>query len=213
MRTVEIIGYKRANLGKSASQALREEGNVPCVLYGGKEQIHFYAPMYLFKDLIYTPEVAFINLNIEGDEYKAILQDAQFHPVSEVILHADFLELFEDKLIKMDVPVKFTGNSPGIIKGGKLIPKLRKISIKAFPQNMPESITVDISKLDLGKSVKVNSIKEEDFEVLNNKQVSIASVEIPRALRGGAGASEEEEEGLEGGEGTEGESTEEEKTE
>lgn len=192
MRTVEIIGYKRANLGKSHSKALREQGQAPCVLYGGKEQIHFYAPMYLFKELVYTPEVAFINLNIEGEEYKAILQDVQFHPVSEVILHADFLQLFDDKPIKMDVPIKYVGNAPGIIKGGKLIPKLRRISLKALPKDMPENITVDISGLDLGKSVKVRSIKEENFEVLNSKQVSIASVNIPRNLRSATELEEEE---------------------
>ena len=190
MKTVEIIGYKRANLGKSASKHLRNEGNAPCVLYGGKEQIHFYTPMYLFKELVYSPEVAFVKLNIEGDEYDAILQDIQFHPVNDTILHADFLQLFEDKPIKMEVPLKFVGNSPGMVKGGKLMQKLRKLSIKALPANFPEYITIDISDLDLGKSVKVGKIQTDNFEILNNEMVSIATVAIPRVLRSEA---EEEE--------------------
>ena len=183
MRTVEIIGYERANLGKSGAKSLREEGNVPCVLYGGKEQIHFHTPMYLFKELVYTPDSAFVKINIEGKEYEAILQDAQFHPVSETILHADFLQLFDDKEVKMEIPIRLIGQSPGVLEGGSLVPKIRKIKIKALPKNMPEYIEVDISGLDLGKSVKVGSIEEIDFEILNSKRVSIATVEVPRLLR------------------------------
>ncbi|MCG8306978.1 MAG: 50S ribosomal protein L25/general stress protein Ctc [Cytophagales bacterium] len=198
MRTVEIIGYKRANLGKADAKRLRAESQVPCVLYGGKEQIHFYAPMILFRELVYTPEAAFVKINVEGEEYSAILQDVQFHPVSEIILHADFLLLVEDKTIKMDIPVKFVGNAPGVVQGGKLIVKLRKVRIKALPDNMPESISADISGLDLGKSIKVADIEIKDFEILNSPRVTIASVEIPRALKG-------EDEDLDEGEEGEGE--------
>ncbi len=200
MRTIEIIGYKRANLGKAHSKRLRAEGQVPCVLYGGKEQIHFSAPMILFREIVYTPEAAFVKLNIEGDEYSAILQDIQFHPVNELILHADFLILSEDKPIKMDIPVKFSGTAPGIIQGGLLVVKLRKIKIKALPINMPEDITLDVSGLDLGKSVKVASIEAKDFEILNNSRITIASVEIPRALKADDEEEEEEGEEEEGGE-------------
>ena len=184
MKTVEIIGFKRANLGKKESKDLRLEGNAPCVLYGGKEQIHFYAPMILFRDLVYTPDAHMVDLNIEGTEYKCILQDIQFHPVSETILHADFLQLFEKKAVKMDIPVKYEGTAPGVIAGGRLISKLRKITVKALPANMPDYITLDISKLGLGKSVKVADITPENYEILNNPAISIATVEIPRALRG-----------------------------
>jgi len=118
METIEIIGYKRANLGKQNSKKLREEGNVPCVVYGGKEQIHFHSPMILFRDLVYTPGANFVKLNIEGVEKDAILQDIQFHPVSETILHADFLELQDDKKVKMEIPVKIIGNSPNAIRLG-----------------------------------------------------------------------------------------------
>lgn len=194
MKEVEIIGYKRANLGKSDAKALRAESNVPCVLYGGKEQVHFQTPMILFRELVYTPEAAFVKINIEGKEYRAILQDIQFHPVSEIILHADFLELFEDKKIKMEIPVNFTGRSAGVDKGGKLTPKLRKLKIKALPKDMPESISIDITDLDLGKSVKVREVETENFEIMNPESVSIATVSIPRSLRSKQAGEEEEEE-------------------
>lgn len=205
MRTVEIIGYKRANLGKADAKRLRADSQVPCVLYGGKEQVHFSAPMILFRDLVYTPEAAFVKLNIEGEEHSAILQDIQFHPVSEVILHADFLALSEDSPIKMDIPVKFTGEAPGLIQGGLLVVKLRKVTLKALPEKMPEDITLDISGLDLGKSIKVSSIEADGFEILNNPRITIASVEVPRALKAedeeeGEGEEGEEVEGEEGGE-------------
>lgn len=191
MKTVEIIGFKRANLGKNDAKGLRAQGNVPCVLYGGEKQHHFYAPMILFREIVYTPEAAFVNLDIEGEEYKAILQDIQFHPVSEIILHADFLLLQDDKEVKMDIPVRFHGNSPGIQKGGKLMVKLRKLTVKALPKDMPDFIDVSIEELELGKSVKVGDLGEHDYQIMNSKLVSIASVETPRSLRG---KSEEEEE-------------------
>lgn len=184
MKTIEIIGYKRANLGKAESKRLREEGQVPAVLYGGDLQIHFYAPMILFRDLVYTNQAHFVKLNIEGEEYDAILQDVQFHPVSEIIMHADFLQLFEGKKIKMFIPVVLEGTAPGVTKGGTLIHKRRKLHIQALPKHMPDQITVDISELDFGRAIKVSAVNEDNFEVLDTKIASIAVVEIPRALRG-----------------------------
>jgi len=199
METIEIIGYKRANLGKRNSNKLREEGNVPCVVYGGDEQIHFHAPMILFRELVYTPGANFVKLNIEGVEKDAILQDIQFHPVSEVILHADFLELQENKKVKMDIPVKIIGNSPGVQQGGKILIRIRKLSVMAYPKNMPSFIEVDISELQLGKSIKVEELLNDQFEILNSPLVSVVSVNIPRVK-----IEIEEEEGIEGEEGTEG---------
>mgnify|MGYP001803144163 CR=1 FL=1 len=184
MRTVEIIGYKRANLGKSESKHLRNEGNVPCVLYGGTEQVHIYAAAIQFRDVIYTPAACFVKLNIEGTEYTAVLQDSQFHPVSENLLHADFLQLFEGKPVKMDIPVKTVGNSPGVANGGALTVKRPKLSVLALPKNMPENIEVDISTLKLGKSTKVGDLPAGDYEIQNSPLVTIASVAVPRALRG-----------------------------
>ena len=184
MKTVEIIGYNRANLGKSESRDLRTQGSVPCVLYGGQEQVHFHTPAYLFKDLVYTPEAAFVKVNIEGREYDAVLQDVQFHPVNEMILHADFLQLFEGKPVKMEVPIRTVGTSPGVMAGGKLIVKQRKLSVKAMPKDMPDFIRVDISNLELGKSARVSEVKPENYQILNAPATPIATVEIPRALRG-----------------------------
>ncbi|MFT5641778.1 MAG: large subunit ribosomal protein L25 [Cyclobacteriaceae bacterium] len=194
MKTVEIIGYKRANLGKSEAKRLRAEGYVPAVLYGGKEQVHFYSPMILFRDIVYTDQAHFAELNIEGEIHRAILQDIQFHPVSEVILHTDFLELFTGVKIKMDIPIEIVGIAPGIETGGKLVKKLRYVSIKALPKNMPSTVEVDVSKLALGKSYKVGELVAGDYEILNSPLVTIVGIEIPRALRGKSAAELEAEE-------------------
>ena len=204
METIEIIGYKRANLGKKDSKKLREDGNVPCVLYGGDEQIHFHAPMILFRDLVYTPGANFIKLNIEGLEIDAILQDIQFHPVSEIILHADFLQLKDEKKIKMEIPVKIIGDSPGVQQGGKILMRIRKLSLMAYPKNMPQFVEVDISGLELGKSIKVEELLTEEYDILNSPVVSVVSVNIPRVKI----EVEEDDDETEGEEGTEGEVTE-----
>lgn len=183
MKTVEIIGYNRASLGKAESKRLREEGNVPCVLYGGKEQIHFHSPMILFRDLVYTPDVCFVALNIEGHETKAILQDVQYHPVSEIILHADFLEISDKKPIKMNIPIRTHGIAPGVQKGGKLQLKNRHLVVKALPADMPEFIDIDISKLDLGDTFRVYELGEEKYEVLTSPRVTIAMMNVPRGAR------------------------------
>ncbi|KEO74619.1 50S ribosomal protein L25/general stress protein Ctc [Anditalea andensis] len=186
MKSIEIIGFKRANLDSAELTQIREEGSVPCVVYGPgiKEQIHFHSPAILFKDLIYTADVHMVDLNIEGTKCKAILREAQFHPVSEVLLHADFLAFSDKKAIKMDIPVKITGSSPGIQKGGKLELKSRTLSVKGLAHDLPDVIEVGIGHLDLGKSVKVSEVKAEGFEILTNPNVSIATIGIPRALRG-----------------------------
>ncbi len=186
MKTLEVIGFKRANLDSASLSELRESGNVPCVVYGPgiKEQIHFYSPIILFRDLIYTPEVHLVELNIEGTIIKAVLKDAQFHPVSEMLLHADFVAYAEDKPIKFEIPVKVVGNSPGIAVGGKLEMKTRVLKVKGLANDFPDFVTVDISKLELGKSFKVEDLSVEGFEILTSPNVSIVTVGIPRALRG-----------------------------
>lgn len=183
MKTVEIIGYRRANLGKSESQKLRDEGLVPCVLYGGNDQIHFYSPMILFRELVYTNEAHFVHVNIEGEECQAILQEVQFHPVSEVILHADFLRISEDRKIKMSIPLRLTGQAPGIAKGGTLVRKRAALKVYGFPKDMPDHIDVDVSHLDFHHAVKVGDMKMEGLEFLDPKAASIAVVEVPRAAK------------------------------
>ncbi|WP_339865945.1 50S ribosomal protein L25/general stress protein Ctc [uncultured Algoriphagus sp.] len=193
MKNLEIIGFKRANLDSASLSELRESGNVPCVVYGPgiKEQIHFYSPIILFRELIYTPEVHMVALNIEGTIIKAVLKDAQFHPVSEALLHADFVAYAEDKPIKFEIPVKVSGSSPGLAKGGKLELKTRVLKVKGLAKDFPDVIPVDISKLDLGKSFKVEDLSVEGFEILTNPNVSIVTIGIPRALRGKKGGDEE----------------------
>jgi large subunit ribosomal protein L25 len=183
MKTVEIIGYRRANLGKADSQKLRDEGLVPCVLYGGNDQIHFYSPMILFRELVYTNEAHFVHINIEGEECQAIMQEVQFHPVSEIILHADFLRVSEDRKIKMSIPTRLVGQAPGVAKGGALIRKRAALKVYGFPKDMPDHIDVSVSELDFHHAIKVGDMKMEGLEFLDPKQSTIAAVEVPRAAK------------------------------
>jgi large subunit ribosomal protein L25 len=189
MKIIEIIGRKRANLGKSTAKVMRREAVVPCVLYGNKvEQVFFSVDMIQFRDLVYTPKVHQVDLNIEGTHYKAILQEVQYHPVSEVILHADFLVVSETKPVKMEIPVKITGTSPGVQKGGKLLTKVQRLKVSALAKDMPDFIEVSVSDLDLNKSVKVSDIKTNNYTILNSPLVTIATVVLTRALKSAAGA-------------------------
>ena len=184
MRKVEIIGFKRANLGKSEASKLRQEGMVPGVLYGGEEQIHFYAPAIQFRPVLYTPEACFIDINIDGQVFEAIVQETQWHPVSEMLLHVDLLQLFRGTPIKMNIPVKATGNAIGVKNGGTLIVKNPKLAIKALPKDMPEVIEIDVTELRIGKAIKVGELETNNFEFLTSPLVTVVNVAIPRALRG-----------------------------
>jgi len=183
MKTVEIIGYRRANLGKNDAQKVREEGHVPCVLYGGDNQVHFYAPVILFRDLVYTNEAHFVHLNIEGEECQAIMQEVQFHPVSEIILHVDFLRISEGRKIKMQIPTRLVGQAPGVSKGGLLVRKRAALKVYALPKDMPDHIDIDCSSLDFHHAIKVADIKMANLEFLDPKAAAIAAVEVPRAAK------------------------------
>ncbi len=183
MKTIEIIGYKRANLGKADSQNLRDNANVPCVLYGGGTQIHFYSPMILFRELVYTNEAHFAHLNIEGEECQAILQDIQFHPVSEVILHADFLRIDEGRKIKMNIPTRIVGQAPGVSKGGTLVRKKMSLKVAGFPKDMPDHIDINVSELDFHHAIKVGDLKIPGLTFLDTKSSPIAVVEVSRAAK------------------------------
>ena len=187
MKAHEIVGFQRANLGKVEAQELRAQGYVPSVLYGGNEQVHFYAPAMLFRTLLFTPDTYNVTLNIEGTLYNAILQDTQYHPVNDALIHADFLQIMPGKEIKVDVPVKLVGASAGVMKGGKMNQKLRKLRVQGLAENIPDYVEVNVTELDLGKSVKVGAVKAENFIILTAASNPIASVEIPRALRGTLG--------------------------
>jgi large subunit ribosomal protein L25 len=184
MKSLEIVGFKRANLGKTDAKALRLDAQVPCVLYGGKDTVHFSVPAILFRELLYTPEAHIVDLNVEGTMYRAIVQDAQFHPVNEMLLHVDFLELEEGKEVKMDIPIKYVGVSPGVLAGGKLVSKLRKLKVKASAENLPDFVEVNISGMELGKSIKVGAVEAKNYTILTNAAAPIATITIPRALKG-----------------------------
>jgi len=204
MKSVSVSGSQRENVGKKDAKRLRREGLVPCVLYGGKEQIQFAVSEKDFKDLVYTPEACLVNLDINGKKFTAILQDIQFHPVNEQILHADFLQIFEDKPVKIDVPVKITGNSPGVRSGGKLHLKLRKVKIKGLPVDLPDQVDVSISKLNIGDSVKVGQLSVDKIEFLDPAHAVVVMVKSTRVAATVAD-DEDETEGTEGTVGAEGE--------
>ncbi len=183
MENIEIKGFKRKEIGKQNSKQLRRSANVPCALYGGKEQIHLFIPMSYINDFLYTPNIYFINIDFEGKKYKTILQDIQFHPVSDMVMHIDFLEIFEDKEIKIMVPTVFEGESIGISNGGMLIKKVRKLKIKGLPKNIPSKIPINISNLDLGDSSKVRDIKTGEYKIIMPPNTPTAAVVVPRVLR------------------------------
>jgi large subunit ribosomal protein L25 len=183
MKSIAISGSPRENVGKRDAKELRYEGKVPAVLYGGKNQIHFSVSASDLKSLVYTPEVSFVALDVAGVKAQAIIQDVHFHPLTDLPLHVDFLELDEKKPVVMQIPVKLTGTSPGVKIGGKLVQKLRKLRVKALPKDMPQNVEVSISKLDVGKSVGVGSLKFDNFVITNNPEDTIVSVTMSRALK------------------------------
>ena len=183
MKSIAISGSRRENVGKRDAKELRYEGKLPAVLYGGKTQIHFSVSATDLKDLVYTPDVQFVDLEVEGVKAHAIVQEIQFHPLTDLPLHVDFLELDEKKQVVMEIPVKLTGTSPGVKTGGKLVQKLRKLRVRAFPKDMPQYVEVSIAELEVGKSVGVDELKFKGFEIMNNADDTIVSVTMSRALK------------------------------
>jgi large subunit ribosomal protein L25 len=183
MKTIAISGSPRENVGKRDAKELRYEGKVPAVLYGGKEQIHFAVVITDLKDAIYTPEANFVEIDVNGSKIKAIIKELQFHPLTDVLLHVDFLQLFDDKEILMEIPIKLTGTSPGVKMGGKLVQKLRKLRVKAFPKDMPQSVEVSIAKLEVGNLFRVRDLAKGDYTVTNTGEDTIVSVGMSRALK------------------------------
>ena len=203
MKSITIKGSQRESVGKVSTKALRNAGKVPCVLYGGDKPVHFSADEIAFKDLVYTPNAytAVIEL-ADGQKFDAVLQDIQFHPVTDSILHVDFYQLFEDKPITMNIPVRLEGNSPGVRNGGRLLFRKRKLSIRALPALLPDFITVDISKLRIGQTIAVESILNDDYTFLHPDSTAIVQVKASRTSVDEE-LEDEDEEGVEG-EATEG---------
>ena len=203
MKSITINGSQRESVGKVSTKALRNAGKVPCVLYGGDKPVHFSADEIAFKDLVYTPNAytAVIEL-ADGQKFDAVLQDIQFHPVTDSILHVDFYQLFEDKPITMNIPVRLEGNSPGVRNGGRLLFRKRKLSIRALPALLPDFITVDISKLRIGQTIAVETILSDDYTFLHPDSTAIVQVKASRTSVDEE-LEDEDEEGVEG-EATEG---------
>jgi large subunit ribosomal protein L25 len=183
MKTVSLSGTPRAYVGKKDAKKSRREGKIPCVIYGGEKQIHFTIPELPFNKILFTPEVYIINLEVDGKTYKTILQDVQYHPVSDKVLHADFLEIVEGRSLIVALPVKFSGIAPGVTKGGKLQIKYRKLRVKGNVDKMPEFINIDISGLDIGQSVKVRDVKVDDLTVVDIPNAVVVQVKMARGAK------------------------------
>jgi large subunit ribosomal protein L25 len=183
MKSITIKGSKRESVGKVATKALRNADKVPCVLYGGENPLHFSANELDFSKLVYTPSAHTVVLDIEGvQKVNAILQDIQFHPVSDKILHVDFYQLFDDKEVSMDIPVTIEGSAPGVmLEGGTLVVSKRKLKVKALPNNLPDFITVDISKLRLGGKISVIDLEADAFSILHPDNTVVCKVRTSRA--------------------------------
>ncbi len=182
MKSLTIKGSKRESVGKSATKALRNAGRVPCVLYGGDEPMHFSADEREFKDLVYTPDTHTVVIELEdGSKHEAIMQDIQFHPVTDRILHVDFYRLYPDKEVTVTVPVKTEGVAPGVVKGGKLFFNERKLKIRAIPSNLPDYVIVDISHLDLNDKVYVSELRNDKYKILHPDNVVVVQVKMSRA--------------------------------
>ena len=208
MKSITINGSKREHVGKVASKALRNAGKVPCVIYGGKKPLHFSADELSFSKLIYTPDAHTVVVVLEdGNKIDAVLQDIQFHPVSDKILHIDFFQLHEGKEISMIIPVKVQGTAPGVRDSGGLLSRnKRKLTVRALPKNLPDFLLADVSNLNLNDSITVADLSEETFNILHPDSQVVCQVKMSRASMSIEEDTEDEEleEGAEGTEGTEG---------
>lgn len=184
MEVMTLNASPRTGLGKVATKAVRKSDLIPCVLYGGDDIQHFtLAPLDL-RTLVYSPQFKVVEINLAGQMHRCILKDVQYHPVTEKILHIDFLRLIEDHPIKIEVPISFDGIAQGLKSGGKLIKKMRKVKIKTTPENLIDKVVLDTTPMALGQSQRIKDLKEyEGVEVLNNENIPIATIDVPRALR------------------------------
>jgi large subunit ribosomal protein L25 len=197
MKSITIKGSQRESVGKVSTKALRNAGKVPCVLYGGEAPVHFSAEELSFKHLVYTPNAHTVLIELEnGESYQAVLQDIQFHPVTDRILHIDFFQLFKDKPVTMNIPVRLEGNSPGVRNGGRLLRRKRKLAVKALPDLLPDEIVIDISKLRIGGTISVDSMRVDEYSIMHPDNQAIVQVKASRT----SVADDEEDEDEEGAE-------------
>ena len=193
MEFISLSGQLRPDTGKTASKSLRREGLIPCVMYSAKEVVHFSTTPQQVKNLIYTPDFHVAHLQIEGKTYKCIVKDYQLHPLSNELVHIDFLQLADGHPIKVEVPIRVKGQSPGVKVGGKLVQKMRRVKIKTLPEHLVDQVMLDISSLELGQSLRVRDISPEaGIEIMSSPGIPVATIEIPRALRSATAAAEKE---------------------
>ena len=197
MNTITISCKERTDVGKKSTKALRKEKQIPCVLYGGEGTLHFSTAHNAFKDILKTPEFQKIALELGGKTYQAFLKDAQFHPVTDELLHADLQELIEGRKIFTEIPIRLTGLAKGVRAGGKLMLKERTLKVKTLPKYLVNELVVDVTELELSKSIRVSDVNIEGVEFMLAGAIPIASVEITRALRSAAAAAAGEEEATE----------------
>lgn len=200
MKQIAISGTARTELGKKAAKQIRKSGNVPCVLYGEKKDengnpvaTHFTVSEKEINKLIYTPHIYLVDINLDGVEHKAILKETQFHPVKDNVLHVDFYEVHAEKPIVMGVPVKAVGLAAGVRAGGRLMMMVRKLQVRALYDQIPETLEVDVTNLNLGKSIKAGQLSFENLEMVTPKEVIVCSVKMTRAAMGAAAAAAKEE--------------------
>lgn len=184
MKTFEIKGELRTEIGKKNANQLRKEEKIPCVIYGGKENIHFSATEKEFLHLIYTPNVYIANIKLENAEYNAVMREIQCHPVSDKVLHIDFLQVFDDKNVTVPVPIKLNGFAKGVKDGGKLNLERRKLNVSGFPKAIPDVIEIDVTNVELGKTIKVGDINIPNIKLTDNSNTVVASVKLTRAAKG-----------------------------
>ena len=192
MKSVEIQGTLRTELGSKFAQAERKAGNVPCVIYGGETPIHFSAPVLAFKSLVYTPEAKTAKITVGDQTVEAVIQDMQFHPVTDVLMHIDFIQLIDGKPVTMNIPVVLHGQARGVLNGGKLKMVLRTLSVRELPNELPDNIQLDITNLRIGKSIRVSDVVPAGYEILNADTAVIVTV---KKARGAMDDEDEDEEG------------------
>ncbi|MCX8019596.1 MAG: 50S ribosomal protein L25 [Chitinophagaceae bacterium] len=191
MKTITIEGHLRTGFGKTATRQLRSQGMVPGVIYGGPEEINFYAPALSFRNLVYTSSFQIAEVKIGDKTYRTILKDLQFDKVTDQLIHVDLLELVEDKKVIANIPIKFTGTAPGVKEGGKFVVKMKSLKVKTYPKYLREYIEVSIDNLQLNGNIRVEDVTVENYEILNSPRIPIASVTMTRQLKQGEAAGAE----------------------
>jgi large subunit ribosomal protein L25 len=181
MKTVSLSGFQRGGVGKKDAATVRKEGKIPGVLYGGKEQIHFNVNDLDIRKIVYSPEAYIVELDLGGTKYRTVLQEIQFHPVTDRILHFDLLQLFDDKSVKVNLPVRIAGTSPGVMQGGKLAVNYRSLPVKGLPANLPDAISVDISNLKVAENIRIRDLKVDGCQIMQPAASVVVAVKATRA--------------------------------